>query len=88
MPPASEVRELLRQDDGAQAGAHPKRRSDADAYGRALSPDGKTWASPPCLTLLPERLDEPARVKKPADLRVLLRATWGMISRPASGARR
>jgi protein gp37 len=36
------------------------------AYRLALSDDGREWARPACLTLLPERLGEPARVKKPA----------------------
>ncbi len=36
------------------------------AYRLALADDGREWARPACLTLLPERLCEPARVKKPA----------------------
>lgn len=36
------------------------------AYRLALSDDGREWARPACLTLLPERLCEPARVKKPS----------------------
>lgn len=36
------------------------------AYGLALADDGREWARPACLTLRPERLCEPARVKKPA----------------------
>ena len=36
------------------------------AYGLALADDGREWARPACLMLLPERLGEPARVKKPA----------------------
>ena len=37
-----------------------------DAYTLALSRDRREWASPACLTLLLERLGEPAKVKKPS----------------------